>query len=89
MRPADHLVDRVGHQVGVALEEPELVGVLGQRAQPAGHRRGRGVVAGGGDDDVVAHLLEVGHGRVVDGAVGDERGEVIGGMGLAVGGQLA
>ena len=78
----------LGSRSGSRLEEPELVRVLGQRAQPAGHRGGRRVVTGGGDDDVVAHLLEVGHGRVVDGAVGDERGEVIGGMRLAVGRQL-
>ena len=45
-RPADHLVDGVGQQVGVALEEPELVGVLGQargarRPSPRRWCRGR------------------------------------------------
>ena len=46
-------------------------------------------MAGRGDDHVVAHLLEVGDWCVVDAAVGDERREVVGGMRLALGGQLA
>ena len=56
----------------------ELIGMLDERVQPAGDRRAGGVVARGGDDDVVGHGVHVGQRLAVDARVGDGRGEVLG-----------
>ena len=45
-------------------------------------------MSGGGDDDVVAELLEGRHRLAADLAVGDQAGEVVGGLGHPILGQL-
>ena len=75
--------------VGSGLEPAELFGVFGECLETAGDCAGRGVVACGGDDHVVAHELEVGQRVVVDGAIRDQRCEVLGGLVPALGGEFA
>ncbi len=75
---AHQLLDGVRYELRLAPEERQLVRVLREEAHPLGYRGGRRVVAGGGHDQVVPHRLQVRHGRPVDEAVGDARGEVVG-----------
>jgi hypothetical protein len=73
-----------GDQRGVGLDLGELARGLAQAPDRA-RRRGRGgVVAGGGDDHVVAHRLEVVDRLAVQLAVGDNAGQVLARTGLAV-----
>ena len=59
---ADELVGRAVDQLGLVLQQLQLVGVLDEREQAAGDRVRRGVVPGGGDDEVEAEHVHVGQG---------------------------
>ena len=86
-RPAEHLLRRVPHERGVVVQRLQLVGVAEQCFEAAGQAERRGVVPGGGDDDVVPEPLEIAERGVVDAPVGDDGGEVAGGVRLPVGGE--
>ena len=86
--PADDLVDRGRDQRRVVAQPLQLVGVLDQRVQPAGHRRRRRVVAGRGDDHVVRDRLHHAERLAVDRGVGDRRRQVVGRVGPALLGEL-
>ena len=84
----DELVGGGVDQLGFRLQELELVAVLEQGEQAAGDHARRRVVAGGRDDHVVAERVHVGQRLAVDLGVGDDRREVAGGVGPAIGGQV-
>jgi hypothetical protein len=52
--------------------------MLDQRLKTSGDRRAGGVVARGGDDDVVGHGVHVGQRLAIDARIGDRRREVLG-----------
>ena len=76
----DDLVGGAVDELGLLLQQLELVRVLHQGEQPAGDGVRRGVVTGGGDDHVVAEHVHVGQRLAVDLGVGDHRREVLGRM---------
>ncbi len=86
--PADDLLDRGTHQLRLRLEPGELVLVLDQSQQTTRDRSAGGVVAGAGDNHVIGQAVNVVEGGLtVERGVGDRRGEVLGRVGSALGGE--
>ena len=75
--PADRFVDQARNQFGIGLHLFELRGVLRQRPDRAGGRGRRGVVAGGGDDHVIAGRVMIRHVRAADLCVRNDGGEIV------------
>jgi hypothetical protein len=75
--PADHLLGSQRHQIHVVAQAHSLIGVLDQGMQPTGNGGAGGVVAGGGDDQVVRDNVDVGQALTIDDGIGDGRGQVL------------
>ncbi len=84
----DELVGGGVDQLGFRLEQLQLVGVLEQGQQATRDDARSRVVAGRGDDDVVAERVHVRQRFAPHLRVGDDRRQVAGRVGPAVGGQL-
>ena len=69
--PAHRLFDELRHQAVVGGYLAELVRILAHRPDRAGHRRRRGVVAGGYDEQIVADGFELTDRFAVDHGVAD------------------
>ena len=88
--PADDFVEGAGHvPVGVGTQLGQFVGVFDERQQAAGNGRTGGVVAGGGDDLVVAIGFQVRDRLPVDARVGDHAGHVVRRLGAAAAAEVA
>ena len=84
----DELVGGGVDQLGLRLQQLQLIGVLEQGQQATGDDARSRVVAGRGDDEVVAERVHVRQRFAADLRVGDHRRQVAGRVCPAVGGQL-
>src|ERR1019366_117931 len=81
---ADELIGGIVDELGLSLEQLQLVGLLDKGEQAAADRVRGGVVAGGGNDHVMPQHVHIRQGFPPDLCVRDHRCQIAGGTGSAV-----